>query len=201
MELILSNCMGSGAFSTTVVYETDEAYSSLERLNVNGKPEADQLGDFVSFETFSCYKKNDVYYYGVEDYTSTGWAMKGNFLYAYSFDGEVKSEVIGGYTLQPDSDYESDVVYVELYDKDDNHLADEESFNENLNSYWDGYEKQPNVAVSWQFFPAKTECLKTLQESYDGYDENASENDFKMTDFKLIYGEDRTYQIEMDHPQ
>lgn len=167
LELIISDCQGSGAYSYTYFFEVNKDYNGIEQLPVNGVLEMDIIGDFVNCSSYSCYKSEDRYYYLVEDYTSAGWSMKGTEFYAYSFDKGVESSLIASYVFSSeviDSEAKDDVYY---YDKNHNLLADKEAFEAELDNWHEEFEKQPEYTVKWVEYPESSDCMDALRSSLD----------------------------------
>ncbi len=197
LELVLTECQGSGAFSTTVIYEVSQDYTTLEEMLNQENDTVDYLADFSLYDDFECYEKDGKYYYVVEDYNSVGWDWKGTFFYSYCFDGSISCEDIGGYLLYGEGIAEEDIRHVNLWDADLNCFATEDEYYAYMNSYWDGYNKQPSVKVSWQYFPKKEEFLEMLHASYGEYNENAPEKNTDY-DYTYIFGDDYEYIIETE---
>ena len=193
LELIITTTQGSGCYSNTVVYEVDETYTCMKSLT---EPSiyANDSADFLMHDVFECYYKDGRYYYVVEDYISGGWDLKDVFLYAYSFDGEVKAGQISGFSLRPEDSSTKDVDTY-LYDSDNNPFSDKESYRTYMENYWNGYEKQPMVEILWRVFPEKDECADIIRESYEGYNPNSPQNAVEYTDFEGFYGEGYEYRV------
>lgn len=82
-----------------------EDYKSVDKLLDNEGEDLDQIGDFLSLDSYECYKKGDTYYYLVEDYTSAGWSCQGSSYYAYSFGGKIEAQELGGFGIQMSLNY------------------------------------------------------------------------------------------------
>ena len=203
LEIIVSNMLGTnmlgtGCSSRTAFFEVNETFDSVERLWMsNDLGGFDFLGDFINAEELSCYKIDDKYYYELEDYNSSGWGTKICNYFWYSFDEEISNGLIAGYSLSPDENYESNIIYVHFCDDESNYLS-EVDYNNKLIDFWSDYEKQPNVKLKWVLHPSKDECLSILQDSYSGYDESYSEYEISKMYYKDIYGEDYEYMIKDD---
>lgn len=191
LELLLSFANGMGVYSTSVIYEVDEDYNSLVMLKTKDGNEYDVFGDFTCMDEIACYKKDDTYYYEIEDYFSNGWSHKGSIYYSYCFNEIFQDDVIGGYTVWPgDEDYSSDNttynVYIRFRATDNTTLQSEEEYNEYMRDYWKGYEKQPNVKLEWVDLPEKIECKDALQKSFAGYNVSSSEKDIPLSDCHVL---------------
>lgn len=196
LEFIATDCQGSGAFSYTVIYEVSEDYTTLERMKA-ADDFMDSCGDFSIVDSFECYKKDNKYYYVIEDYCSSGWDSKGTAFYAYNFDGEISYDLIGGYYLYGDSTQDDYLRYVNLFGSSDNNFDNDESYYASLTDYWKSFEKQPNCKISWSRFPAKESFLETLKASYEAFDVNAPEAKLSY-DYKTIFGDDFNYVITLE---
>lgn len=184
LELFASTCQGSGAFSTSLMYEVSEDYSSLERMSA-GDSFFDICGDFTIFEEVECYKKEGTYYYVFEDYCSSGWDYKGTFFYAYSFDNAIQSTPIGGFLLYGKGITEEDIRYVNLFDSEDNMFDSEEDYFAYMKDFWKDYERQPNCRISWREMRGKEDFLAELQMSYNEFSTELPPKDTNY-DYKLL---------------
>lgn len=198
LELLITDCQGTGAFSYSAMYEVSEDYSTLERVSSEDEEFGiDMTGDFVCYNDFECYEKDGKYYYIVEDYCSAGWDYKGSYFYSYNFDDCMSYEDIGGFLLYGEGMAEENLRHVNLWDSDGTCFENEDDYFAYMKDYWNGYEKQPSVHVSWQRFDNKENFGETLQTSYEEFDTNAGDKETEFG-FKYIFGDDMEYIIEID---
>lgn len=200
LELICTSNLGTGLFSQTVVYEVNESYTNLNRLASPKRDDGvDKGGDFMDRPVLNCYKLNGVYYYAVDDYTPSGASVIEESLYAYSFDGGINAERIGGYTLKiEDFDYDSmkaKSVLVKFSDANKGYLDDAEALDKLIEDYWKGYEKQPCVSIKWVDFPQEADCYEALKQSYEGYNENSSDTCDLLPNYKSFHGDTPEYKV------
>lgn len=195
LELICSGLHGTGSFSVTFIYEVNESFDGITRLYSTDRDDGvDKGGDFTKHSFFNCYKKDGVYYYAVDDYTGTGWALTEECLYAYSFDGNIDKKKIGGYVLKVE-DYEFKSVLVKFYDAKKACIDGEEALNKLIDDYWKDYEKQPCVRLNWGDFPKEDNCFDTLKKSFDMYEEASDKTCDLLPGYKSFHGEDPEYNI------
>ena len=198
LEIIVSNILGTGCFSKTAVYEVDETYNSVNRMIPGDGNDYDYMGDFINAEAISCYKKDDNFYYEIEDYNSSGCDYKTCNHYWYTFDEEVCNGLIAGYYVsQGMYPEESNIIYVCFYD-DISEIISENDYNNKLASFWDGYEKQANIKLQWVAFPGQDNCMTTLLDSFEGYDQEYSQDDISRLNYKNIFGESYDYVVKTD---
>lgn len=196
LELLFTDCQGSGAFSYTCIYEVNEDYTGVTSLPVGGSKGLDESGDFALYDRFECYKKGDSYYYEVMDYTSAGWSCKGESFYAYSFDGKVEARELGGFISQIVDPDDQETFHVNLWGPEDRPISDEESFWKNMDAQWEGYTKQPGCAVNWISLSEEGEAYKLLTDSYKGFKTDV-EMESERIDFRL-QGDDYNYVIDAE---
>ena len=209
LEVIVSCCMGSGAFSTTVMYEVTEDRTKLERFKVRGENEPDRDGDFVrgsakeiDTETYECYEKDGTYYYLLTNYTSAGWSAKYIGYISYSFNGQVDKDFIGGCDISADMDTKK--INTWLDDSHGKYFKDGESYAEHMTSYWNGYTKQKPCEVKWIPFPSKEAFAGCVRDSYNAFNPNSEEvivtdYDYKKS-FEGYYEDDYEYVIQETMP-
>lgn len=206
LELICTSLQGTGLFCVTFILEPDESQSNLVRLNpLDRNDGVDQRGDFIRHSDFNCYKKDGIYYYALDDYTPSGANVIEDCLYAYSFEGCIKRELIGGYHLHIDEfDYDrwcAKTVSVKFYDTDKAFLGSSEELDKVVEDYWADYEKQPCVHVEWVDIPEKTDCLKALKNSLDGYNEESEQNGELLPDYRSFHSETTEYTVRTPNSQ
>jgi len=197
LEVIISSCVGSGAFSSTCFYEISEDYSSLVSLKYNDEPTLGQAGDFLlsdlyvdnqyDYTVYDCYKKNDEYYYLIKDYMSQGWSEKYLAYYSYSIGEGVTEDLIGVCMVYPDSDYDTLTVHTRLY-KPNFGFNDKESYLTYMGLYWWGYEKQSSCAVKWKNFTEDDNFFETLKESFEAFDPDYGYVDVIDYDYEKYFG-------------
>ena len=189
LELLISMCNGTGEFSSTMIFEVNEGLDSVRLLKTPEGEKLDEHGDFTTADEIACYKMGDTYYYEIEDYKSDGWSAKYAYYYSYSFNDELKSSTIGGFTIRavelPPSNGEHPYnVNVAFCVNDNTLLSSDDEFNDYMKKYWDGYEKQPNVKLRWVDMTTKGDCKDQLQKSLAGYNEASSDNDIQLENYK-----------------
>ncbi len=204
LELICSSLQGTGLFGVTVVYEVNESYDGVIRLDsVDDKDGEDVGGDFISHPVLNCYEKDGIYYYAVEDYTPTGASLIEECLYAYSFEDCIDHEKIGGYTLKVD-EYDYDAwcaksVLVKFCDANRDYLDDEKALDKLIKDYWKDYKEQPCVEIKWVDVPEESDCLASLKESLEGYNEDSALTCELLPDYRTHHGDTPEYTIR--HPE
>lgn len=205
LEVIISSCMGSGAFSCTRFYEVSEDYSSLEELKYAADETPDQTGDFAPFGNdsnpimvFDCYKKDDRYYYLVEDYASAGWTDKYIGFYSYSFEDSVNKEFIGSTAVSVND--EDKIIKTWLYDSSGTVLKDYETYEANMNEFWSGYEKQNSCEVKWFYFSDECNFRENLKDSWRAFNPDSDKDSGITYDFHsffyTFYGDNYEYVIQ-----
>ncbi len=197
LEVIISSCEGSGAFSSTCFYEISEDFSSLDSLIYNDEPTPGQAGDFLlsdlyvdnqyDYTVYDCYKKNDEYYYLIKDYMSQGWSEKYLAYYSYSIGEGVTEDLIGVCMVYPDSDYDTLTVHTRLY-KPNFGFNDKESYLTYMGLYWWGYEKQSSCAVKWKNFTEDDNFFETIKESFEAFDPDYGYVDVIDYDYEKYFG-------------
>ena len=111
LEVLLTACLGTGAYSYTKAYEISEDYSELVKLEFKNSSmtEDDSSGDFYNLAepgimVYDCYKKDNGYYYLISDYASSGWSDKYIGFYSYTFGDAVVEDYIGGAAISVNDD-------------------------------------------------------------------------------------------------
>ena len=195
LELICSGLHGTGSFSITFMFEVNDTYSGINLFSSTTRDDSvDKGGDFTKHNLLNCYKKDGSYFYAVDDYTGSGWAVIEECLYAYNFDDRIDRKKIGGYVLKAeDTDFTS--VLVRLYDSDRGYLDSQEALDKLIEDFWADYEKQPCVHIKWVDFPAEDECYESLKRSFDKYEEASTETCDLIPDYKSFHGEEPKYKI------
>ena len=203
LEILLTSCMGSGAFSYTALFEISEDFSELTRIEYNRDEEDEESADFtqhVSGETnvavYDCFKKDDVYYYLIEDYASAGWSAKHMGYFAWSFGDKINHDYIGGCSVNVQQD---DTLDLWLYDTSLELFDSYESYEDYMNGYWSEYEKQPACEVTWVPFPDGNDVSSLLIESWNGFNPDSDKTSAVTYDYHEIfdpfYGDDYEYII------
>ena len=209
LEVIITSCMGSGAFSITSMYEVSEDLTKLERLNINGETGPDRDADFVRgsakeicTEIYECYMKDGKYYYLLTNYSSAGWAAKYIGYISYSFNGQIGKDFIGGCDVSVEMDTKK--INTWLDDGHGNFFKDGESFAKHMTSYWDGYTKQKSCEVKYIPFPSKEAFAACIRDSYNAF--NPDSEVVAITDynyqksFEGYYEDDYEYVIQETMP-
>lgn len=205
LEVILSRCMGSGAFSYTAFYEVSEDYSSLEQMKYADSDVPDQTGDFTAFSSsgehiavYDCYKKDDGFYYLVEDYASAGWTDKYIGFYSYSFEGAVSKDFIGSATVSVKD--EEKIIKTWLFDSSCSILKDYDAYEANMNNFWSGYEKQNSCEVKWFYLSDAAHFQENLKDSWRAFNPDSDMESGITYDFHSyfygLYGDDYEYVIQ-----
>lgn len=195
LELIFSDCQGTGAFSYTRFYEVSEDYTYLSEISTSDNDNIDTLGDFLTYDVLTCYEKDGIYYYIVEDYSSSGWDYRGTQFYMYSLDGCVEYTGMGGFVLEGTMNENNECVYhVKMYDSAGKICAGEEDYLADKNSFLMEYNKKSSCKIVWMSMTDGRPLLEKIQASYAGFDPeyDNSEVDFSYT---KIYGENANYII------
>lgn len=195
LELIFSDCQGTGAFSYTRFYEVSEDYTYLSEISTSDNDNIDTLGDFLTYDVLTCYEKDGIYYYIVEDYSSSGWDYRGTQFYMYSLDGCVEYTGMGGFVLEGTMNENNECVYhVKMYDSAGKICAGEEDYLADKNSFLTEYNKKSSCKIVWMSMTDGRPLLEKIQASYAGFDPeyDNSEVDFSYT---KIYGENANYII------
>ena len=195
LELIFSDCQGTGAFSYTRFYEVSEDYTYLSEISTSDNDNIDTLGDFLTYDVLTCYEKDGIYYYIVEDYSSSGWDYRGTQFYMYSLDGCVEYTGMGGFVLEGTMNENNECVYhVKMYDSAGKICAGEEDYLADKNSFLMEYNKKSSCKIVWMSMTDGRPLLEKIQASYAGFDPEYgnSEVDFSYT---KIYGENANYII------
>ncbi len=195
LELIFSDCQGTGAFSYTRFYEVSEDYTYLSEISTSDNDNIDTLGDFLTYDVLTCYEKEGIYYYIVEDYSSSGWDYRGTQFYMYSLDGCVEYTGMGGFVLEGTMNENNECVYhVKMYDSAGKICAGEEDYLADKNSFLMEYNKKSSCKIVWMSMTDGRPLLEKIQASYAGFDPeyDNSEVDFSYT---KIYGENANYII------
>lgn len=195
LELIFSDCQGTGAFSYTRFYEVSEDYTYLSEISTSDNDNIDTLGDFLTYDVLTCYEKDGINYYIVEDYLSSGWDYRGTQFYMYSLDGCVEYTGMGGFVLEGTMNENNECVYhVKMYDSAGKICAGEEDYLADKNSFLMEYNKKSSCKIIWMSMTDGRPLLEKIQASYAGFDPeyDNSEVDFSYT---KIYGENANYII------
>ncbi|MCQ2525947.1 MAG: hypothetical protein MJ130_04205 [Lachnospiraceae bacterium] len=195
LEIIISDCQGSGAFSTTAFYEVSEDYTTLEKLPAIGDKQYDYFGDFLNCTEFVCYRLDDTYYYVVEDFTSSGWDCKGITYYLYSFDDKVEVSDMGGFVLLGSLDSENKCVYeVKMYDIGSKLCRSEEDYLAGKIEYLQDYKKMPTCKVTWMQMTEDIALSDKLQVAYAGYNPEYGNAEVNYS-YTKVFGEDIEYKV------
>ncbi len=188
LEPIISDTQGSGAFSYTCFFEVNEDFSGIDELRMGNAEEEiflDDIGDFSGTDAFECYRKDGNYFYAVDDYTSTGSSLKGDFYFAYSFDGCVSIENICGYTVSENISEDPDNVYIRLYDSSAKRIASEQDYSKCFEDFWSEYEKEPPCEVGWVSLP-EDDVLSALKNSFGSFNPDSEKEIETDYDFKTL---------------
>ena len=201
LEIIFSDCQGTGAFSTTAIYEVSETYDSLERMSTKEDDNYDYTGDFtnVNVNTSRCdlvwYEVDGTYYYVVSDYTSAGWDWKGETFYLYSFNGKVECNVICSYVVSGVLDENNNASYnVTMYDSNRNICASEEDYNSRRDTFLSSYGTSSSCTLTWIYFSDEGNVEDNLWACYTSFTSTPGSvaEDYG---YKNIWGEDVDYTI------
>ena len=209
LEILISWCQGSGAFSSTLVYEVTEAKNDLVRLNPDDDSKNDDSADFITFSdgephvaVYDCYKNNGEYFYLITDYCSAGWTDKYLAYYAYSFDSKFRSAFIGSCYVS--AKQQEKTVSVWLFDPDKNCFRDGSSFENYMKSYWTVYEEQKSCEVSWFPYSQKADFSRNVIASYKAFNPESDKKSDISYDFHkyfdCFYADEYEYVIEDTAP-
>ena len=194
LEVLLTSCVGSAADSYTVVYEISKDYTDLELLKFDDGSTYDftNAGDFCTWrndqaniQVYDCYMKNGEYYYLLDDYASAGWGNKYIGYYSYRFGYIIRKDFIGCATVYAhEGDY---TLLTDLSDSSREKVTNEEYF-ENINSYWDGYEKQKSVEVKWFIFSDEAGFADNVKDSWNAFNPESDKSSDVEFDFRTYFG-------------
>ena len=206
LEVLLTSCMGSGAYSYTTVYEISKDYTDLVKITyIDGSTEdyedaADLCQwrvDEANIQVYDCYMKNGKYYYLFEDYASAGWTDKYLGFYSYSFGDKIRKEFIAGSAVHvDDGDYAIKTV---LYKTAFTRVTNDEYF-DYINSYWDGYEKQKSCEVKWIVFSDAANFADNIKDSWKAFNPDSDKSsdvnfDFRSY-FRSFYGDEYKFEVQ-----
>ena len=194
LEVLLTSCTGSCAISYTMFYEISEDYTDLVQLKFADGYAVDfgDEGDFCDWRTdqaiiqvYDCYMKNGVYYYLVDDYASAGWSDKYIGYYSYSFGKTVRKDIIGTVSIYiPEGEY---TIKTQFGNSSKNSVNEDEYF-ENVNSYWDGYEKQKSCEVKWFLFRDEAEFADNVKDSWEAFNPDSEKSSDVTFDYRAYFG-------------
>ena len=181
LEVLITACLGTGAYSYTKVYEISEDYTDLVNLEFknNNMIEDDGSGDFYNLAepgimVYDCYKNDNEYYYLIRDYASSGWSDKYIGFYSYTFGDAVVDSFERVKTIE---EYEAQV-----------------------NGYWSGYEKQKQCEVKWFAFSDAEEFAANIKDSWKAFNPDSELSSGITYDFKSFfdsfYGGEYEYMIQ-----
>lgn len=213
LEVIITKCEDDDYCSSTNIFEVSEDCSSLEKLTFNGRDRQDQFGDFcvsTDYEdhiaVYDCYLKDGEYYYLIEDYISDVSDDKMIAYYSYAFYDGIINELIGGVECHAQKGDGTTTIDTSLHGAGDELFASDEEYQNYLNSYWTGYEKQSTCEVKWMCFdfqgsdPSADGFQKAVMESYEAF--NPDSNEAASADYDYhsvldgVFSEDGTVEIK-----
>ena len=206
LEVLLTSCVGSGAYSYTAVYEISKDYTDLVKITyidgstVDYEDAADLCQwrvDEANIQVYDCYMKNGKYYYLFEDYASAGWTDKYHGFYSYSFGDKIRREYIGGASVHvDDGDYAIKTV---LYKTSFVRVTNDEYF-DYINSYWDGYEKQKSCEVKWIIFSDAANFADNIKDSWKAFNPDSEQSSTIELDYRVyfgsFYGDEYEFEIQ-----
>ncbi|MCR5805373.1 MAG: hypothetical protein K6G47_14055 [Clostridia bacterium] len=205
LEVLLTACLGTGAYSYTKVYEISEDYTDLVNLEYknSGTNDGDGSGDFYNLAepgimVYDCYKKDNEYYYLISDYASSGWSDKYIGFYSYTFGDAVVEDYIGGAAISVNDDDKT--IQTWLYDSSFERLKTIEEYETQVNGYWSGYEKQKQCEVKWFAFSDAEGFAANIKDSWEAFNPDSELSSGITYDFKSffdsIYGGEYEYMIQ-----
>ena len=205
LEILISWCQGSGAFSSTLVYEITEDHKDIARLKPDPDSNNDDSADFIMYgdgeshvEVYDCYKKGNEYFYLLSDYASAGWSDKYISFHSYSFGNKFKSELIGNCYVSANSSDKT--VSVWLHDPEKNCFRDETAFENYMESYWGDYKEQKSCEVAWYPYSQKAEFAENVKASYQAFNPDSDKKSDISYDFHkyfdCFYADEYKYVIE-----
>ena len=206
LEVLLTSCVGSGAYSYTAVYEISKDYTDLVKITyIDGSTvDYEDAADFCQWrvdqanvQVYDCYMKNGKYYYLFEDYASAGWTDKYHGFYSYSFGDKIRKEFIAGSAVHvDDGDYAIKTV---LYKTSFVRVTNDEYF-EYINSYWDGYEKQKSCEVKWIIFSDAANFADNIKDSWKAFNPDSEQSSTIELDYRVyfgsFYGDEYEFEIQ-----
>ena len=205
LEVLLTACLGTGAYSYTKVYEISEDYSELVKLEFksSGTADGDGSGDFYNLAepgimVYDCYNKDNEYYYLIRDYASSGWSDKYIGFYSYTFGDAVLEEYIGGASISVNDDYKTITTW--LYGSSFERLKTIDEYEAQVNGYWSGYEKQKQCEVKWFAFSDAEGFADNIKDSWIAFNPDSELSSGITYDFKYFfdsfYGSEYEYIIQ-----
>ena len=208
LEILISWCQGSGAFSSTLVYEITEDHKDIARLKPDPESKNDDSADFIMYgdgeshvEVYDCYRKGNEYFYLLQDYVSAGWSDKLISFHSYSFKNAFKSELIGSCSVSANE--KEKTVSVWLSDPESKCFNDEKAFEDYLKSYWKDYEEQKSCEVAWFPYSQKTEFPQNVKASYQAFNPKSEKKSEISYDFHkyfdCFYADEYKYVIAELH--
>lgn len=205
LEVLLTACLGTGAYSYTKVYEISEDYTDLVKLEYKniGVNDGDGSGDFYNLAepgimVYDCYKKDNEYYYLIMDYASSGWSDKYIGFYSYTFGDAVVEDYIGGAAISVNDDDKTILTW--LYGSSFEKVKTIEEYEAQVNGYWSGYEKQKQCEVKWFAFSDAEGFAANIKDSWKAFNPDSELSSGITYDFKSFfdsfYGGEYEYIIQ-----
>ena len=205
LEVLITACLGTGAYSYTKVYEISEDYTDLVNLEFknNNMIEDDGSGDFYNLAepgimVYDCYKNDNEYYYLIRDYASSGWSDKYIGFYSYTFGDAVVEDYIGGASISVNDDDKTILTW--LYGSSFERVKTIEEYEAQVNGYWSGYEKQKQCEVKWFAFSDAEEFAANIKDSWKAFNPDSELSSGITYDFKSFfdsfYGGEYEYMIQ-----
>ena len=205
LEVLITACLGTGAYSYTKVYEISEDYTDLVNLEFknNSMIEDDGSGDFYNLAepgimVYDCYKKDNEYYYLISDYASSGWSDKYIGFYSYTFGDAVVEEYIGGAAISVNDDDKTILTW--LYGSSFERVKTIEEYEAQVNGYWSGYEKQKQCEVKWFACSDAEGFAANIKDSWKAFNPDSELSSGITYDFKSFfdsfYGGEYEYMIQ-----
>ena len=205
LEVLLTACLGTGAYSYTKAYEVSEDYTDLVKLEDEniGVDDGDGSGDFYNLAepgimVYDCYKKDNEYYYLISDYASLGWSDKYIGFYSYTFGAAVVEDYIGGAAISVNDDNKT--IRTWLYDSSFERLKTIEEYEAQVNGYWSKYEKQKQCEVKWFAFSDAEGFAANIKDSWEAFNPDSELSSGITYDFKSFfdsfYGGEYEYMIQ-----
>ena len=206
LEVIITTYTNSALSSCTAVYEISEDYTELVKLKFADGLTIDSLdaGDFYDWRTdhadievYDCYLKDGRYYYLIDGYETLGWSDHYIVFYSYTFGKTIGRDMIGNASVHiPEGEY---TIMTQLGNSSHNSVNEEEYF-ENVNSYWDGYEKQKSCEVKWFIFSDEAGFADNLKDSWKAFNPDSDKSsdvnfDFRSY-FRSFYGDEYEFEVQ-----
>ena len=169
-ELILAESGNSGNYTTSLIYEVNMDYTTLDKLEYNYSNRTDEFEepDIIKDEV-RMYLKDGKYYYIFDDLTKDGYAYFCNKKLAVcKSDYEINVDTLGFLEAQDDGDGDEPNYSVKVTDANGNPSDLETYRNADLAAFSDA---EVSVAtIKWEYISNKDEITNDLLNSlYQGF--------------------------------